>query len=269
MVRRTVCFGEAVYEGQTTVEDIVARRVPDVAGVAPFGPNCDPCLGRSRDAPCRASLPQQSWSTGSWRSATPGSPRRCAGVIGLDRASRPELTATPPSRRSAGIGRAGSTGRGRRYPTPAHPARSAGRSWPVASLRAPTDGILPAHVVIGDRVTTGQIIATVAGSERLAGGELRAGCDGVLRGLIRSGAACSSRRQGRRHRPAPARTRLLLHHLRQIAGGRRWRAGSDSGKLMDWAIAGTISVSFIRQPGWNESNDENSRSDLSKGQNAS
>ena len=140
-----------------------------------------------------------------------------------------------------------------------------GRSRP----RAPqTDGILLAHAAIGDRVTTGQIIATVAGSERLAGGELRAGCDGVLRGLIRSGARRGGRRQGRRHRPA-RRTRLLLHHLRQIAGGRRWRAGSDSSKLMDWAIAGTISVSFIRQPGWNESNDENSRSDLSKGQNAS
>ena len=33
MVRRTVCFGEAVYEGEAAVEDIVARRVPDVAGV--------------------------------------------------------------------------------------------------------------------------------------------------------------------------------------------------------------------------------------------
>ncbi len=37
-------------------------------------------------------------------------------------------------------------------------------------------------------MATGQVIATVAGSERLAASELCAGCDGVLRGLIRSGA---------------------------------------------------------------------------------
>lgn len=31
MVRRTVCFGSAVYDGSSTVEGVTARRVPDVA----------------------------------------------------------------------------------------------------------------------------------------------------------------------------------------------------------------------------------------------
>ena len=38
MVRRTVCFGEAVYDGETTVEEILARRVPDVDGARAAGP---------------------------------------------------------------------------------------------------------------------------------------------------------------------------------------------------------------------------------------
>ena len=91
-------------------------------------------------------------------------------------------------------------------------------------LRAPTDGILLARAAIGDQVTTGQVVATVAGSELSRWLRWRA----VAR-LIRSGARVAAGVKVGDIDPR-RRTRLLLHHLRQIAGGRRRRPGSDSGQ---------------------------------------
>ena len=72
MVRRAVCFGEAVYAGEARVEEITARLAPDaetalaLAAVGVIPVLIDPD-GRSRAglAPALSSL------TASWRSATP------------------------------------------------------------------------------------------------------------------------------------------------------------------------------------------------------
>jgi xanthine dehydrogenase accessory factor len=48
-------------------------------------------------------------------------------------------------------------------------------------LRAPADGIFEAEANIGDQVKAGQVVA------RAGANEICAGCDGVVRGLIRSG----------------------------------------------------------------------------------
>jgi len=52
---------------------------------------------------------------------------------------------------------------------------------PARVLRAPADGIVEARAAIGDRVELGQVVAEVAGAA------VRAGCAGVLRGLIHPG----------------------------------------------------------------------------------
>ncbi|MDQ1300979.1 MAG: xanthine dehydrogenase accessory factor, partial [Chloroflexota bacterium] len=56
MVRRTVCFGEAVYQGEMAVEEIIARCVPDVAAArAALAERIIPILV-DPPAACRAEL---------------------------------------------------------------------------------------------------------------------------------------------------------------------------------------------------------------------
>ena len=235
MVRRTVCFGEAVYDGEAAVEEIVARRGPGHRRCARRACRARiPVLVDPEARSAEGSLPRLCWSTGSWRSAIPARPREDAPwVIALG----PGFTAGVDSHAvvetqrgaSAGprsIGRACAT----RHRHTRRDRRDGRRavSWPAS----PTDGILLARTAIGDRVATGQDCRD--GRLAASGSPPRAprpAAHGVRRGLIRSGT-----RGGSRVRWATStlrRTCLLLHYLRQIAGGRRRRARSDSGKLMD------------------------------------
>ena len=183
MVRRTVCFGEAVYEGETAVEDIVARRVPDVAGArAALVAHIIPVLV-DPEARCRGELAPDVLVDGIMAKRNTGTARADAPrVIGLGPGftAGADCHAVVETQRGHWLGRV--YWQGSALPDTGTPGEIGGAVVAGRVLRAPTDGTLLIRAAIGDRVTTGQIIATVAGSE------LRAGCDGVLRGLIRSGA---------------------------------------------------------------------------------
>ena len=195
MVRRTVCFGEAVYDGETAVEEIVARRVPDVAGTrAALAERVIPVLV-DPEASCRGELAPAVLVDGIMAKRNTGTTRADAPrviALGPGFTAGADCHAVVETHRGHWLGRV--YWQGSALPDTGTPGEIGGTVMAGRVLRAPSDGVLEARAAIGDRVTTGQIIATVAGgerldaSERLAGGELRAGCDGVLRGLIRSGA---------------------------------------------------------------------------------
>jgi xanthine dehydrogenase accessory factor len=182
MVRRTVCFGEAVYEGETAVEDIVARRVLDVAAArAALGARVIPVLVDPA-AMRRSELAPDVLVDGIMAKRNTGTSRADAPrVIGLGPGftAGADCHAVVETHRGHWLGRV--YWQGSALPDTGTPGEIGGTIVAGRVLRAPTDGILEAHAAIGDQVTTGQIIATMAGIE------LRAGCDGVLRGLIRSG----------------------------------------------------------------------------------
>jgi len=182
MVRRTVCFGEAVYEDETTVEDIVARRVLDVAAArAALAARVIPVL-IDPEACCRGELAPDVLVDGIMAKRNTGTSRADAPrVIGLGPGftAGADCHAVVETHRGHWLGRV--YWQGSALPDTGTPGEIGGTVVAGRVLRAPTDGILEAHAVIGDQVTTGQVIATMAGIE------LRAGCDGVLRGLIRSG----------------------------------------------------------------------------------
>ena len=195
MVRRTVCFGEAVYDGETTVEDIVARRVPDVTGArAALAERVIPVLV-DPEARCRGELAPAVLVDGIMAKRNTGTTRADAPrviALGPGFTAGVDCHAVVETHRGHWLGRV--YWQGSALPDTGTPGEIGGTVVAGRVLRAPSDGVLEAHAAIGDRVTTGQIIATVAGSgslaasERLATSELHAGCDGVLRGLIRSGA---------------------------------------------------------------------------------
>jgi len=181
MVRRMVCFGEAVYDGETAVEEIVARRVPDVAGAqAALAERVIPVLV-DPEAHCRSELAPDVLIDGIMAKRNTGTTRADAPrVIGLGPGftAGVDCHAVVETHRGHWLGRV--YWQGSALPDTGTPGEIGGTVVASRVLRAPTDGILEAHATIGDQVTTGQVVATVAGSE------LRAGCDGMLRGLIRS-----------------------------------------------------------------------------------
>jgi xanthine dehydrogenase accessory factor len=183
MVRRTVCFGEAVYEGETTVEGITARRVLDVAGArTALAERVIPVLV-DPETRCRGELAPDVLVDGIMAKHNTGTTREDAPlVIGLGPGftAGGDCHAVVETHRGHWLGRV--YWQGSALPDTGTPGEIGGTVVAGRVLRAPTEGILLARAAIGDQVMTGQLIATVAGSE------LRAGCNGVLRGLIHSGA---------------------------------------------------------------------------------
>lgn len=181
MVRRTVCFGEAVYEGEVAVEGITARRVDDVMAVqAALAAGVIPVLV-DPEAACRRALAPTVLVDAIMAKRNTGTSMADAPlVIGLGPGftAGVDCHAAIETQRGHRLGRV--IWRGSTQPDTQVPGEVGGeRAGRI--LRAPADGVLTAHAAIGDRVTAGQLIATVEGHE------LRAGCAGVLRGLIRPG----------------------------------------------------------------------------------
>jgi xanthine dehydrogenase accessory factor len=182
MVRRMVCFGEAVYEGETIVEEIIARRVPDVAGArAALAERIIPVLV-DPTAGCRSELAPEVLVDGIMAKRNTGT--TCADaprVIGLGPGftAGVDCHAVVETHRGHWLGRV--YWRGSALPDTGMPGEIGGTVVVGRILRAPSGGMLLTRAAIGDRVITGQVVATIGGLE------LRAGCDGVLRGLLRSG----------------------------------------------------------------------------------
>ncbi len=181
MVRRTVCFGEAVYEGEVTVECIVARRVPHVAAArAALAERIIPVL-IDPEAECREELAPAVLVDGAMAKRNTGTAFTDARlVIGLG----PGFTAGIDCHAVVETHRGHTLGRvywqGSVLPDTGVPGEIGGQGLHRV-LRAPADGTMETRAEIGDTVAPGQVIAVIGGRE------LRAEIGGVLRGLIRSG----------------------------------------------------------------------------------
>jgi xanthine dehydrogenase accessory factor len=186
MVRRTVCFGEAVYAREIRIEEITARLAPDAdtalslaaAGVIPV--LVDP------DGRCRARLMPHVVVDGIMAKRNTGTRITDAPLVialGPGFIAGEDCHAVIETNRGHFLGRViwdGSAEADTRTP-----AEIGGRKEQRA-LHAPVSGILRAHARIGDRLDAGDLIATVGGEP------MRATFPGVLRGLIHDGLTVSA-----------------------------------------------------------------------------
>ena len=181
MVRRTVCFGEAVYAGEVSVEGIVARRVAGVEaaraalaqGIIPVivdpAASCRPALAPA--VVVDAVMAKQNTGT-----AITDAPLVIA--LGPGFTAGVDCHVVIETNRGHWLGRI--IRQGSAQPDTGTPGEIGGeRSKRV--LRAPVDGVIRSDLAIGERVTAGQVVATVGEHE------LYAPFDGVLRGLIHPG----------------------------------------------------------------------------------
>ncbi len=181
MVRRTVCFGEAVYAGEVTVEDLRARRVAGVrAARAALAAGVIPVLIDEAGA-CRAELAPRVLVDAIMAKRNTGTRLDDAElVIGLG----PGFTAGIDCHAVIETNRGHWLGRtiwaGQAEPDTGTPGEIAGRRAERV-LRAPADGALTAQAAIGDRVVPGQVLAAVNGAP------IQAQVAGVLRGLLHPG----------------------------------------------------------------------------------
>ena len=186
MVRRTVAFGEAVYEEEFAVEGIVARRVssPDEArralaeGKIPVAVDPETSLRLALKPAVVVDAIMAKRNTGTRPADAPL-------VVGLGPGFRAgqDCHAVVETNRGHWLGRV--IWDGEAEPDTGIPGEVAGQRG-RRMLHAPADGILEAHAAIGDMVKADQVLATVSGTE------VRAGLDGVLRGLIHSGLVVSA-----------------------------------------------------------------------------
>ena len=181
VLRRTVALAEAVFSGETQVEDLLGRRAgsPDRArelalqGVLPvlIDPEGDSLSDLRPAALVDARMRKKPNELGS--AAAPL-------VIGVGPGfvAGADCHAVVETRRGHRLGRVlwqGAAEADTRIPEPV------GGQAARRVLRAPVDGVVEGLVEIGDLVKEGQVVL------RVAGAEVRAPFDGVLRGLIHPG----------------------------------------------------------------------------------
>jgi len=178
MVRRTVCYGDAVYEGEITVEGITARRVDSKAEARRLAPSeILPILVAPEPAVAANFKPQVLVDAIMAKTNTGTSIGDAPLVVALGpgfSAGR-DCHAVIETNRGHWLGRV--IDKGQPQPDTKTPGSMKGRTGDRV-LRAPAKGRVAAVASIGDRIKEGQLIATVAGHE------VRAPFDGVLRGLI-------------------------------------------------------------------------------------
>lgn len=180
MVRRAVCFGEAVYSGQVTVEGITARRVESVAEAEGLAyTDVIPVLVAPQPEIVPTLKPQvlvdaimAKVNTGT---AIHDAPLVIA--LGPGFTAGQECHAVIETNRGHWLGRV--IDAGQTEPDTGQPGAVKGQLADRV-LRAPAEGHVIAVVNLGDRLQAGQLIATVAGHE------VRAPFAGVLRGLVHS-----------------------------------------------------------------------------------
>jgi xanthine dehydrogenase accessory factor len=181
MVRRTVSFGEAVYEGETAVEGIIARRTPTIAAArALLAQGIIPVMINPAGT-CRRELRPSVLVDGVMAKQNTGTSIADAPLVialGPGFTAGVDCHAVVETHRGHWLGRV--IWRGPAHADTGLPAAIAGRQADRV-LRAPADGVVEATAAIGDRLAADELIAAVGGQE------VRAPFDGVLRGLIRSG----------------------------------------------------------------------------------
>jgi xanthine dehydrogenase accessory factor len=180
-VRRRVAFCEAVWDGTAEVEGIRATRIQGPAEAASIqargeipvlvDPNLETMEELSPDVLVDATLAKK--NLGVSRNLAPlvigVGPGFCAGV---------DVHMVVETKRGHNLGRVITEGEA--YPNTGVPGVIGGYGMERV-LRAPADGVFEPEVRLGDRVSSGQVVARVSGER------LRTEIDGVVRGLIRPG----------------------------------------------------------------------------------
>jgi xanthine dehydrogenase accessory factor len=178
LVRRTVCYGEAVYSGEATVEGLTARRVETLAEARQLaGSSLIPVLV-DPEAQGVAQLQPQVLIDGIMAKINTGT---CLTDAPLVIALGPGFTAGQDCHGVIETSRGHNLGR---VIYRGQAEADTGTPGPVKGytsdrvLRAPTSGYVQGRLKIGDQVKQGQLIATVGDHE------IYAPFEGVLRGLI-------------------------------------------------------------------------------------
>ena len=178
LVRRTVCFGDAVYTGETTVEGIVARRVttPEEARQLAAG-DIIPVLVDPKATLVSRLRPQVVVDAIMAKANTGTSITDAPLVVALGPgfSAGQDCHGVIETNRGHNLGRVIYRGQSEADTQTPGPVKGYAAD---RVLRAPAAGHVAAVSRIGDTIAQDQLIATVAGQE------IRAPFPGVLRGLI-------------------------------------------------------------------------------------
>ena len=179
-VRRTVCFAEAVHEGQTTVEGLTARYIPDADDMLKIVN----ALAKGQipvivDPDCKSAQtlhPLVIVDARMTKRPPEPFPHRALLYLGLGPGfiAGQNCHAVIETQRGHSLGRVIWEGTTR-------PDTTKPEGDPRRALRAPADGALTARAQIGEHVEEGQVIAEIDGQP------VTAPFAGVLRGLLRPG----------------------------------------------------------------------------------
>ncbi len=180
-VRRLVCFAEAVYAGETVVEEIRGRHVSDLSELkVAFSTGIVPVLV-DPEARSLGPLRPQVLVDGRMRKAPPEVGRRRADLfigLGPGFTAGADCDAVVETKRGPHLGRviwAGAAAADTRTPEP-----TAGYAEERV-LRAPRAGVVKGIVQLGSTARKGEAVAEVEGMT------VAARFDGVLRGLLHDG----------------------------------------------------------------------------------
>lgn len=178
VIRRTVAFASAVFDGQITIDGLTARCIDDITGV--------PEILATGEIPVLVDAAGQSLKI--IRPAVLVDARLAKRNLGTSLADASLVIALGPgflagddchavieTNRGHTLGRV--IWQGTAQPDTGKPGAVAGHTADRV-LRAPADGFVTPHVEIGDRVAQGQPVASVAGEP------VNAPFDGIVRGLI-------------------------------------------------------------------------------------
>ena len=187
LVRRTVCYGEAVYNGEVTVEGLVARRVNTCAEAQALASSEIIPVLVNPQASIVAKLEPHVVVDAIMAKSNTGTTIHDAPLVvalGPGFTAGQDCHAVIETNRGHWLGRVIYPGCGPAVNGQAEPdTRTPGVIENRAAdrvLRALAAGHLTPHARIGDRIAAGQLIATVDGQE------IRAAFSGVLRGLVHS-----------------------------------------------------------------------------------
>jgi xanthine dehydrogenase accessory factor len=187
LVRRTVCYGEAVYNGEVTVEGLIARRVNTCAEAQALATSeMIPVLADPK-ASIVAKLKPEVMVDAIMAKVNTGTTIHDAPLVvalGPGFTAGQDCHAVIETNRGHWLGRViypscGPAVNGQAQPDTQTPGLIESRAADRV-LRAPAAGQVMPHARIGNRIAAGQLIATVNGHE------IRAAFSGVLRGLVHS-----------------------------------------------------------------------------------
>jgi xanthine dehydrogenase accessory factor len=215
VVRRTVAFAEAVYEGEVEVEGIRACRADDVdAALRALGRGVIPVLV-DPDAVCRAELEPIVMVDAIMAKQNTGTTIYDAPLVialGPGFTAGVDCHVVIETNRGHALGRA--IYEGNAEPDTGEPGAVGGKTH-ERILRAPASGVVEGQVSIGEQVAEGQLVAKVGGHAVLAK------TAGVLRGMVRSGTHISRNVKigDVDPRAEPAHVALISDKALAIAGG--------------------------------------------------